>query len=87
MAKKRPRARRLVPQSVETEILNAEGAARLLGISARHVVRLARENAIPARKIAGEWRFSRTALVRWVGKDDRPPDWYVRWVESSKKQR
>ncbi|MCL2460465.1 MAG: helix-turn-helix domain-containing protein, partial [Euryarchaeota archaeon] len=31
------------------------------------MIKLLREERIPARKVGREWRFSRTALLRWLG--------------------
>jgi excisionase family DNA binding protein len=39
-----------------------EGAADVLGVSARLVQRLAREGKIPGTKIGRSWRFVRSAL-------------------------
>lgn len=49
------------------EVLNAEEAAELLGVSAWTVREQARTGGIPARKVGKEWRFSRTALLEWLG--------------------
>ena len=40
------------------QVLNAEGAAALLGVSARLVLRLARAGTLPGRKVGKEWRFT-----------------------------
>lgn len=42
-------------------------AAKWLRISDRMLSRLLVEESIPARKIGNKWRFSRTALARWIG--------------------
>jgi excisionase family DNA binding protein len=49
-----------------SEILDVEGAARLLGVSKRTVYNLAHEKALPATKVGREWRFSRKRLIEWV---------------------
>jgi excisionase family DNA binding protein len=49
------------------EILNIEEAARLLGVSVKTFNKVLHAERIPARKIGREWKFSRQALVDWVG--------------------
>ena len=49
------------------EILNIEQAARFLGVSIKTFNKVLHTESIPARKIGREWKFSRSALVRWVG--------------------
>ena len=48
------------------EIMNAVGAAAMLGISERLVLRLARRGEIPGSKLGREWRFLRSALRNHV---------------------
>lgn len=49
------------------EILNIDEACGLLGISAKTFAKILRETDVPGRKIGREWKFSRKALVDWVG--------------------
>ena len=49
------------------EILNIEEAARLLGVSVKTFNKVLHSQSLPARKIGREWKFSRRALVDWVG--------------------
>jgi excisionase family DNA binding protein len=49
------------------EVLDAKQAAELLMVAESAVVELARTGELPAREIAGEWRFSRRALLAWLG--------------------
>lgn len=51
----------------ETEILNFEEAARFLGVSMKTLAKVIHQENLPARKIGREWKFSRRALVEWVG--------------------
>ncbi len=61
MAKRRTKKRtRSVPQ--DKEILNAQEAAIVLGISERLLLRLARDGEIPGKKLGREWRFLRSAI-------------------------
>ena len=49
------------------EILNIEQAADLLGVSVKTFNEVLHSERIPARKIGREWKFSRQALIDWVG--------------------
>jgi len=55
---------------MDTNILNLSQASEFLGISEKTLIKLLREEHIPARKIGREWRFSREALVRWLAAGD-----------------
>ena len=61
--------------SQDAEILNIEEAAALLGVSARTFNKVLHSEEIPARKIGREWKFSRSALIQWVG-EGRSTDFY-----------
>jgi excisionase family DNA binding protein len=50
------------------DVLDIQGACELLGISIKTFQKLLREETIPGRKIGREWRFSRQALIEWIGK-------------------
>jgi excisionase family DNA binding protein len=54
------------PEPAAREVLTAEQAAELLQIDAALLARLADERQLPGRKLAGQWRFSRAALLRWL---------------------
>ena len=51
-------------------ILNLEQAVELIGVSEKTLIKLLREEHIPARKIGREWRFSREALIQWLASGD-----------------
>jgi excisionase family DNA binding protein len=51
----------------EPEVLDAAGAAALLLVDEPAVVALAERGEIPARRIGETWRFSRRALLDWLG--------------------
>ena len=55
---------------VHPEVLDVDGAARVLGVSKWLVLRLARQGEIPGRKIGREWRFRLSNLLRWLGQDN-----------------
>ncbi len=51
----------------EKEVLDLEEAGRLLGITVDDLKQLLQTEDLPARMIGGHWRFSRSALIRWLG--------------------
>jgi len=55
---------------MDDSILNVEQATDFLGISEKTLIKLLREEHIPARKIGREWRFSRAALTEWLALGD-----------------
>jgi len=55
---------------MDNEILNLEQAMAFFGVSERTMIKLLREERIPARKIGREWRFSKAALLNWLGEGD-----------------
>lgn len=59
----------------EREILNIDEAAALVGVSVKTFIRVLHTENIPARKIGREWKFSRRALIDWVGRG-RSADFY-----------
>ncbi len=64
--KKRPRRtrRRYVPS--DPEILNADAAAKAIGVTKLLLLRMARDGELPGRKVGKEWRFHRTTIRRWI---------------------
>jgi excisionase family DNA binding protein len=57
---------------VHPEVLDADAAARVLGVSRWLVLRLARDGRLPGKKVGKEWRFRLTNLLRWLGESDGP---------------
>ena len=55
---------------VDNDVLNLEQAIEFFGVSERTMIKLLREERVPARKIGREWRFSKSALLRWLGEGD-----------------
>jgi excisionase family DNA binding protein len=51
----------------QSEVLDANGAAELLRVERDTVVALAEAGDLPGRSLDGEWRFSRQALLDWLG--------------------
>jgi len=56
-----------VSGSNDSDILNIEEAASLLGVSVKTFNKVLHSQSLPARKIGREWKFSRRALIEWVG--------------------
>jgi len=62
------RERKTTPNPMpDREILNIDGAAAFLGVSIKTFSKVLREGDVPGRKVGREWKFSRQALVDWVG--------------------
>lgn len=55
---------------MDESILNVEQAVEFLGISEKTLIKMLREEHIPARKIGREWRFSKAALTEWLAGGD-----------------
>lgn len=51
----------------ENDVLNFGEASEFLRIKPDELDNLLREEEIPARKINEQWRFSRSALIKWLG--------------------
>lgn len=52
---------------VQHDILNIDEAAELLRVSIKTFNKVLHNQNMPARKIGREWKFSRQALIDWVG--------------------
>lgn len=65
----RDKIRKTTPQALppDQEILNIDGAAALLGVSVKTFSKVLREGDVPGRKVGREWKFSRQALIDWIG--------------------
>jgi excisionase family DNA binding protein len=61
----RPRERAAAEHDV-AEVLTAEQAAELMQVERDVIERLAEAGELPARRLAGQWRFSRAALLDWL---------------------
>lgn len=55
---------------MDDSILNIEQATEFLGVSEKTLIKLLRDEHIPARKIGREWRISKDALVKWISTGD-----------------
>jgi excisionase family DNA binding protein len=57
------------------DVLTIEEAAELLGVSVKTFNKVLHSESIPGRKIGREWKFSRQALIDWIG-TGRSDDFY-----------
>lgn len=55
---------------MDDSILNVQQAVDFLGISEKTLIKLLREEHLPARKIGREWRFNKAALLDWLAGGD-----------------
>jgi excisionase family DNA binding protein len=55
--------------AAELEILTPAQLAGLLPVEEEIVVELAEKGDLPARKVGDEWRFSRSAILAWLGEE------------------
>ena len=55
---------------MDNNILNLEQAIDFLGVSEKTLIKLLREEHVPARKIGREWRFNKQALINWIASGD-----------------
>jgi len=53
--------------SPEPPVLTAGQAAELLQVDEQVVLELAEAGALPGRRLGEQWRFSRSAVLEWVG--------------------
>jgi excisionase family DNA binding protein len=49
------------------EVLDAAQAAELLAVDEQAIVEAAERGDLPGRRIGGQWRFARRALLDWLG--------------------
>jgi excisionase family DNA binding protein len=61
-----PLGRHAFRPAAAPDVLTAEEAAGLLQAPVEAVVELAEKGELPGRKLAGEWRFAREALIAWL---------------------
>jgi excisionase family DNA binding protein len=50
------------------EVLNVTELAQWLQVEEEAVTELAEQGDLPGRKLAGEWRFARDAILDWLAK-------------------
>jgi excisionase family DNA binding protein len=57
----------IISGELHDAVLNLAEAAELLRVSENDLHALAESGEIPGRRISSEWRFSRQALLHWLG--------------------
>jgi excisionase family DNA binding protein len=50
----------------DPEVLDVQGAARMLGISTHAVYNLFKKGGLPGRKVARRWLTTRDSVLRWL---------------------
>jgi excisionase family DNA binding protein len=55
-----------VAETRDPEVLDVQGAARMLGISTRAVYALFKKGELPGRKVARRWLTTRDAVLKWL---------------------
>ena len=53
----------------QAEVLTLDEAADLLRLPADSVKAIAEAGELPGREVGGEWRFARSAVLRWLSGD------------------
>jgi len=56
---------------MDNEILTIEQAAEFLQVPRSTLYKIARQGQVPCRKVGRHWRFSRSALIAWTGREDQ----------------
>ncbi|HEX4719837.1 MAG TPA: helix-turn-helix domain-containing protein [Thermoleophilaceae bacterium] len=54
----------------EAEVMTLDEAATLLRIDSEELAKLAGSGDVPGRKLGDDWRFTRSALLNWLGNPD-----------------
>ncbi len=57
-----------MPGRSDRDLFTPAAAAKLLAASVKTFNKVLHSESMPARKIGREWKFSRQALIDWVGK-------------------
>ena len=52
--------------AAQPDVLDAAQAAELLAVDEQAIVELAEAGELPGRRVAGEWRFARRAVLDWL---------------------
>lgn len=62
----------MLASTSEDEILTIKQVASYLKVTERTIYRLAAAKSIPAFKVGGTWRFSRTDIDSWIKQQSMP---------------
>jgi excisionase family DNA binding protein len=63
----------MATRSPKTDILMIKDVAEYLKVTDRTIYRLAAAKKIPAFKVGGSWRFSRSDIDRWIAAQTAAP--------------
>lgn len=69
----------------QDRILDLFEASRLLRVKPDEFEKMLETTDVPARKIAGQWRFSQNALLKWLG-EGKSSDYFEKDKNSYKKE-
>jgi excisionase family DNA binding protein len=58
------------PSATAAEVLTLEELSSLLRLPSPALEALARDGELPGRRIAGEWRFARSAIFEWLSRGE-----------------
>jgi excisionase family DNA binding protein len=61
------------PDARDDNVLTLEEAAALLKVSPAALRAAVEDGDLPGRRLGQEWRFSRMALLDWLGQGERAP--------------
>jgi excisionase family DNA binding protein len=64
------------PRETGDEVMTPAETAALLKLDEPAVLAAAQGGDLPSRQIGGHWRFSRRAILAWLGGDDQRLDPY-----------
>jgi excisionase family DNA binding protein len=53
----------------ESDVLTCEEVAELLRVEPALVEQMAQAGELPGRQLAGQWRFAKSAVLRWLAAD------------------
>ena len=59
-------------RATQSDVLTLEGVAELLEVDPELVAELAAAGELPGRRIGGEWRFARAAVLAWLAQAPAP---------------
>ena len=62
----------MATRTPKTDILMIKDVAEYLKVTERTIYRLAAAKKIPAFKVGGSWRFSKSDINRWIQEQSEP---------------
>jgi excisionase family DNA binding protein len=79
--KPKPRRKAATPQPRPADVLDVQGAAALLTVSADTVYDLFAKGELPGRKVGRKWITTKAAVLRWI-ENTSTDDTLARAIES-----